>query len=160
MSVSILLLATATMAAAQDDSRWEHQSESQDVLLRDFVELWNDSEFDTGWVPSSSPLQVRFQIESTGGAGVEMEGVGHMGWPEGLTVAIDPVPDTGEIIVDAALEAVTLAQVEAVWQTWILDAEPIEVMLKKGKAGEVEADAVADADTNANANNTTDGGAR
>lgn len=58
----------------------------------------------------------------------------------------------------AALEAVTLAQVEAAWQTWILDAEPMEVMLKKGKAGEVEADAVADA--NANANNTTDGGAR
>lgn len=118
MSVSILLLATATLAAAQDDSRWEHQSESQDVLLRDFVELWNDSEFDTGWVPASSPLQVRFQIESTGGAGVEMEGVGHMGWPEGLTVAIDPVPDSGEIIVDAALEAVTSIKFDVDIYSW------------------------------------------
>jgi zinc protease len=41
----------------------------------------------------------------------------------------------------SALEAVTLAQVEAAWQTWILDVEPMEVMLKKGKAIEVEADA-------------------
>ncbi|HCH61371.1 MAG: hypothetical protein CL927_06690 [Deltaproteobacteria bacterium] len=118
MSFPILLFAGTTMAVAQDDARWEHQSESQDLLLRDYVELWNDSEFDTGWVPSGSPLAVRFQIESTGGAEVEMEGVGHMGWPDGLTVALDPIADTGEIIVDAALEAVTSIKFDVDVYSW------------------------------------------
>ena len=47
-----------------------------------------------------------------------MDGVGHMGWPDGLTMAIDPVPDTGEIIVDAALEAVTSIKFDVDIYTW------------------------------------------
>jgi MYXO-CTERM domain-containing protein len=107
MNAIFLLIAGSTASFAQEDPRWEFESEQQEVYLHDFVELWNSSEFDTGWLPSGSPLQVRFQIESTGGAEVEMEGVGNMGWPEGLTVALDPVVNSGEILVDAALEAVT-----------------------------------------------------
>ncbi|MBO85954.1 MAG: hypothetical protein CL927_11405 [Deltaproteobacteria bacterium] len=42
------------------------------------------------------------------------------------------------------LESVTLEQVEAAWKTWILDVEPMQVMLKKGKAQAVEADAAID----------------
>jgi MYXO-CTERM domain-containing protein len=129
MSVSILLLVGATTAHAQDEARWEHQSEPQSFVLLDYVELWTDSEFDTGWVPVDSPLQVRFEIESTGGAEVEMEGVGHMGWPEGLAVALDPVTDTGEIIVDAALEAVTSIRFDVdiyVWESEI-DRRGIDV---------------------------------
>ncbi len=118
MNFSILLIAGSTLVHAQDEPRWEYQSEPQEILLRDFVELWNGSEFDTGWVPSGSPLQVRFQIESSGGAEVEMEGVGHMGWPDGLTVALDPIPETGEIVVDAALEAVTSIQFDVDIYSW------------------------------------------
>lgn len=107
MHAAILLLVGSTTAFAQEEPRWTFESEAQDIVLHDFVELWNGAEFDTGWVPNGSPLQVRFQIESTGGAEVQMEGVGHMGWPEGLTVALDPIVESGEIAVDAALEAVT-----------------------------------------------------
>ena len=113
-----VILSSCLTASAQDDPRWEHESVPQDIPLRDFVELWNGSEFDTGWVPSGSPLQVRFQIQSSGGAEVEMDGVGHMGWPDGLTMAIDPVADTGEIIVDAALEAVTSIKFDVDIYTW------------------------------------------
>ena len=113
-----VILSAALPASAQEDPRWEHESVPQDIQLHDFVELWNGSEFDTGWLPSGSPLQVRFQIESTGGAEVEMEGVGHMGWPDGLTMAIDPTPNTGEIIVDAALEAVTSIKFDVDIYAW------------------------------------------
>lgn len=118
MIATLLLLAGSNTAMAQEDPRWDFESVPQDIYLHDFVELWNDSEFDTGWVPSGSPLQVRFQIESTGGAEVEMEGEGHMGWPEGLTVALDPIAETGEIVVDAALEAVTSIRFDVDIYSW------------------------------------------
>ena len=117
MSVSILLFATATLAAAQDDSRWEHQSESQDVLLRDFVELWNDSEFDTGWVPASSPLQVRSRSSPRRCRCRDGRGGAH-GVARGAHRRDRPVPDTGEIIVDAALEAVTNIKFDVDIYSW------------------------------------------
>jgi len=118
MNALILLLAGTHVAGAQEDPRWDFSSEPQDIYLHDFVELWNDAEFDTGWVPSGSPLQVRFQIESTGGAEVQMEGEGNMGWPEGLTVALDPIVNSGEIVVDAALEAVTSIRFDVDIYSW------------------------------------------
>ncbi|MCB9765502.1 MAG: insulinase family protein [Alphaproteobacteria bacterium] len=37
-----------------------------------------------------------------------------------------------------AIEAVTLAQVRTAWQTWVMDATPVELFVKRGKAQEVE----------------------
>lgn len=120
MSAVFLLpaLFLGTLSHAQEDPRWEFESIPQDIELEDSVELWNGAEFDTGWVPSGSPLAVRFQIQSTGGADVEMEGQGFMGWPDGLTMAIDPIPNSGEILVDAALEAVTSIKFDIDIYSW------------------------------------------
>jgi hypothetical protein len=97
---------------------FEHESEPIDLILDDSIELFNASEFDTGWVPADSPLQVRFQIVSEGGASVEMEGVARLGWPEGLTLSLEPTPGTGEIIVDAALSAVTSVKFNVLDYSW------------------------------------------
>ncbi len=115
---ALLLLATTSSAHAQDSDRWEFESTPADIRLHDFVELWNGAEFDTGWIPGGSPLMVRFQIESSGGAEVEMEGEAHMGWPNGLTVAMDPIADSGNIVVDAALEAVTSIRFDIDIYSW------------------------------------------
>lgn len=114
-----LVLSTLSPAQAQDEGPvFTFESEPVDLVLEDEVELYNNSEFDTDWVPADSPLQVRFQIESVGGAEIEMEGVGRMGWPEGLTVSLEPVLATGEIIVDASLDAVTSIRFSVAGYEW------------------------------------------
>ena len=94
------------------------ESEPQAFQLEDSAELWNNSEFTTGWVPSDSPLQVSFAIESSGGAFVGMEGDGHLQWPETLVLDLVPMAETGWIVVDAALEAVTAIRFDVVGYTW------------------------------------------
>lgn len=84
-----------------------YQSVPFEFELRDSAPLYDGAEFDTTWIPADSPLQVRFQILSEGGAEIEMEGVGHLGWPEGLTALVEPVENSGLILVDAVLSAVT-----------------------------------------------------
>lgn len=118
MNLSILL-ALGTAAHAQETPPvFEFESEPIDIVLDDSVELYNNAEFDTDWVPSGSPLQVRFQIESVGGADIEMEGVARMGWPDSLTVSLEPVLATGEIIVDASLDAVTSIRFSVAGYEW------------------------------------------
>ena len=94
------------------------ESEPQNFVLEDSAELWNNSEFTTGWVPADSPLQVSFAIESSGGAFVGMEGDGHLQWPEAFVLDLVPMAETGWIIVDAALEAVTAIRFDVAGYVW------------------------------------------
>ena len=94
------------------------ESEPQAFVLEDSAELWTNSEFSTGWVPSDSPLQVSFAIESSGGAFVGMEGDGHLEWPEAFVLDLVPMAESGWIIVDAALEAVTAIRFDVAGYTW------------------------------------------
>ena len=95
------------VAAAAGLEDLQYQSLPFEFELRDSAPLYDGAEFDTTWIPADSPLQVRFQIVSEGGAEIEMEGVGHLGWPEGLTALVEPVAESGLILVDAVLSAVT-----------------------------------------------------
>ncbi len=88
-----------------DALAWE--SETQELLLSDTAILYTGSNVDTDWLPDGSPLTVRFQIVSEGGAAVDMEGDADLTWPEGLNATFTGHPGTGEILVDAALSAVT-----------------------------------------------------
>ncbi len=94
------------------------ESEPQLFVLEDSAELWNNSEFDTGYVPSGSPLQVRFRIESSGGAYVGMDGTGYLTWPDAFVLDLEPTPGSGWILVDAALEAVTSIKFDVFGYTW------------------------------------------
>ena len=113
-----LLVGLVVAPARAEGPVFEHESEPIELILDDSIELFNASEFDTGWVPADSPLQVRFQIVSEGGASVEMEGVARLGWPEGLTLSLEPTPGTGEIIVDAALSAVSSVKFNVLDYSW------------------------------------------
>lgn len=108
----ILLVALST-AGAQ-----EFSSETQEFTLADDLELWNSSEFSTGWVPSGSPLAIQFAIQSEGGASVSMDGSGQLTWPDALTLELYGEPGTGEILVDAELAAVTALQFDVAGYTW------------------------------------------
>jgi hypothetical protein len=95
---------------------WE--SEPQPVVLVDSTTLFSGSSFDTGWVPKGSPLAVRFQIEPTGGADVEMEGDAELWWPEGLNLGFTGVPGSGWLAIVAGLDAVTSVQFDIDIYSW------------------------------------------
>jgi MYXO-CTERM domain-containing protein len=123
VALSLSPLLGAAPAAAQETDEptgpvFAFESEPVDLILEDSVELYNNSEFTTGWVPSDSPLQIQFEIESVGGAWIEMEGTGRMGWPDGLTVSLEPIMETGEIVVDASLDAVTSIRFDVAGYEW------------------------------------------
>ena len=53
-------------------------------------------EWDSGWLPSSGNVQIRFQTVADGGAFVDMEGVAHLDWsnipssePKDVALSID-----------------------------------------------------------------------
>ena len=96
----------------------EFSSEPLDFVLEDTAELYNSSEYSTGWLPPGSPLGVQFSIASEGGAWVQMEGQGNLTWPDALTLQLDGQPGTGEIIVDAELAAVTALRFDVAGYTW------------------------------------------
>ncbi|MEC7946175.1 MAG: MYXO-CTERM sorting domain-containing protein [Myxococcota bacterium] len=95
-----------------------HESVPQGFVLEDAAELWRNSEFRTGWVPADSPLQVEFAIESTGGAFVGMEGDAHLTWPDPFLLELVPMAESGWIIVDAMLSAVTSIRFDVPGYTW------------------------------------------
>lgn len=105
--LGVLACAVAAPASAAGLDDLAYQSTPWPFTLEDEVSLYDGSEFDTTWIPADSPLQIRFQIVSDGGAEIELEGVGYLGWPEGLTALVEPVADSGVIVVDAILSAVT-----------------------------------------------------
>lgn len=111
--MSLFLFAALATAPAQ-----EFRSETQEFMLADDLELFNSSEFSTGWVPAGSPLAVQFAIQSEGGASVSMEGYGDLTWPDALSLALHGEPGTGEILVDAELAAVTSLRFDVAGYSW------------------------------------------
>jgi MYXO-CTERM domain-containing protein len=109
--IPMLLLGAIAPAAA-------FESVAQPFVLEDYANLYQASEFDTGWFPAGSPLQVRFQIVSEGGAAVVMEGEGQLSWPDALTLSLTPEPGTGALMMDAALAAVTSIQFDVAGYQW------------------------------------------
>jgi MYXO-CTERM domain-containing protein len=114
-SAAGLLLVCAVCAPA---SALAYESEPNPFVLEDLADLYAGSEVDTGWLPSGSPLQLRFQVLSLGGGAVTMEGQGDLSWPDALTLAFTPTPGSGFFAVDTALAAVTSIQFDVAGYVW------------------------------------------
>lgn len=87
--VSILLL-LAGSAFAQD-----YYSEEQEVLFQDDFDVFESLEYDSGALPSGSPITIRAYVESNGAAITEMEAISWMWWPDALTHEWEAIPGTG-----------------------------------------------------------------
>lgn len=105
----LLLLALAANA---------HESEPQHIVLEDLADFYTGAELDSGWLPSGSPLQVRFAVEADGGAYVRMEGDSELTWPDALTLAFQGEAQTGEILQNATLSAVTYVKFDVDVYSW------------------------------------------
>jgi MYXO-CTERM domain-containing protein len=82
-----LLLAPA-LALAYD-------SDPQGLVLSDDVDVFAAADYDSGPLPSGSPLWVRVYVSSDGGASTSMDATSTLTWPEALTHQIQAVPNTG-----------------------------------------------------------------
>jgi MYXO-CTERM domain-containing protein len=82
----------------------DYASEPQELLFSDRFDAFDAIEFDTGSVPSGSPLAVRFYLKSWGGSYAEMEAVSTLEWPDALAHHVEGVPGTGLFELDCDLE--------------------------------------------------------
>ncbi|TNE91055.1 MAG: hypothetical protein EP330_06285 [Deltaproteobacteria bacterium] len=83
-----LLLSPAAMA---------YESPEQPVVFSDEVDVWSAVEFDTGPLPSGSPVTVRFYIASDGGAYTDIESASLMEWPDPLSQSWASYPSGGTL---------------------------------------------------------------
>ena len=105
LSATIALLALAQPALAQptcpvdvvgchaEDADWEWESS-----------LFDTVDFDTGWVPSGSDLQLRFTFHLAGSTQVEVGGTPTMSWPPPIEGRVPGRPGTGYLSSDYGLE--------------------------------------------------------
>jgi MYXO-CTERM domain-containing protein len=87
-------------------------SDPAPVVLEDEAELFTNTEYSTGTLPSGSPIGVEFAIEANGGAAVTMEGEGALSWPDALTLEFTGAEGSGIYLLDASLDAVTTVNVD------------------------------------------------
>jgi MYXO-CTERM domain-containing protein len=78
-----------------------YDSPDQDVHFEDEVDLYEGVEYDSGWVPSGSPIALRFRVVSEGAASVDMEGVSWLYWPPALTHGYTPEAESGLFLLDS-----------------------------------------------------------
>lgn len=108
----LLLLAGPALAAGTFSSTPQH------VTLIDEVNVFEATEIDSGYLPSGSPLQVRFAILGAGTTSVVMEGDADLFWPTDLNLAFTPEAGSGELEADTWLEAVTTVKVDVFGISW------------------------------------------
>ncbi len=89
----ILLISTA----------WAYESPDVEFLLEDEVNLFEEIAFDSGWLPSGSPVTVKFELIAEGGSLVEMEGLSWLYWPEALTHGYTPIAESGIFLLDSEI---------------------------------------------------------
>lgn len=85
---------------------WAYESTPQSLYFNDQIQVFDNVQYDSGWEPSSGSLQIRLQVVANGGAEVKMDGSAKLGWPDDLTMGIEPTPDSGLAILNSELETV------------------------------------------------------
>ena len=63
-------------------------TEPHEFYIAEEIPLMTELEWDSGWLPSSGNIQIRFQTVADGGAFVDMEGVAHLHWSN--TPSLEP----------------------------------------------------------------------
>jgi MYXO-CTERM domain-containing protein len=97
LCVTLALLLLGANAAA-------YSSKQQPVIYTGEKNLFSDIDFDTGWVPASSPIQVRFAIHVGTGWTVQAGGKGDLSWPEPLTFQMVGSNQAGSLEMNLGIE--------------------------------------------------------
>jgi MYXO-CTERM domain-containing protein len=80
------------------------ESEPAPVLLEHESPVLETFQHDTGWVPASGSIQVRFVITAQGHVKVRMEGESHVTWPEAYSFSLAGDVDGGMLTAGYSLD--------------------------------------------------------
>ena len=89
----LTLLTIAYAVGLQSAAAYE--SEVQDIEIAQESELLAETLFETGFVPSGSPIAIGFTIEANQTAWVDMLADAELTWPEALSLAWDGIEGSG-----------------------------------------------------------------
>jgi MYXO-CTERM domain-containing protein len=77
----------------ESTAAWEFRDDAFDAVM-----------LDTGWVPPSGPIQLRFGLVIAGSTAVDQSGTMRYGWPDAMTHVITGIPGTGRLAIDYGVE--------------------------------------------------------
>ncbi|NOY91097.1 MAG: hypothetical protein GXP55_07775, partial [Deltaproteobacteria bacterium] len=135
LALAIVVWLSPTATRAQDAGVGPHpelcpldyvgcQTQEMDWNYRDA--LFDDVDFDTGWVPASSPLQLRFMFSLGGSTEITMGGTSVTSWPPPLAESVPGRAGTGAFSVNYGYEVhvlmrfdVTVAGIRYAWMSEI-----------------------------------------
>lgn len=103
-SVVLFVPAAASAATASMCSVTETTCERAVLSVSKLEKAPFDFDFDTGWVPANSPVQVRLVAKLHSRVQVELGGTLDATWPEPLTLTPKGTPALGRISVDEGVE--------------------------------------------------------
>jgi hypothetical protein len=111
-------------------SAFAWDTEPVTLTLTDQVPLMEGAAYETGYVPSGSPVMVNFALEADELARVSMSTLAGLVWPEAVTLVWEPQPQTGTLGLFGALSTVIYLKLD-LWGyqgEWELDRRSIEVL--------------------------------
>lgn len=105
-SAGLLFSAPALLLSVPAHAQ-DYESEPAQLVFEHEFDAFDAIEFDTGSLPSGSPLAIRFFLNSRGGTYATMEAESQVTWPDALTQTLTGVPGSGylEVICDLTLAA-------------------------------------------------------
>lgn len=105
-------------------------TEPQQLLLHDQVAVMEGAAYETGYLPSGSPVMVNFALEAEQEAQVDMGTLAELQWPEAVTLVWSSIPESGWLGLFGQLSTVVYLRLD-LWGyegEWELDRQSIEVM--------------------------------
>ncbi len=96
--------AHASPVLASMCSQTETKCERANLAVSKLEQGPNDFDYDTGWVPSSSPLQIRIVLAIHDRTQVDLAGTLDSTWPDPITLTPKGTPQQGHISIDEGFE--------------------------------------------------------
>ncbi len=107
---AILVPVPAHAVLAAMCSQTQPQCERASISVSKLVQNPNDFDYDTGWVPSNSPVQVRLVVSFEDNTDVALAGTLDSTWPDPITLTPNGTPGQGQISINDGFEVTMQAR--------------------------------------------------
>ncbi len=119
----------ALLALVVSGPAYAYGTEPQQLMLAEDVALMEGAVYETGYIPSGSPVTVNFALEAEQLASVTMETMAWLEWPEAVTLVWESIPESGWLGLFGELSTAVYLKLD-LWGyegEWELDRQSIDV---------------------------------
>lgn len=106
LGVVVACVASSAGAEAQGEPTCPTSRHASPMSFSHREALFDAIDLDSGWVPGSSPLQVRFAVRLAGETQVDLAGDLVSTWPDAITATAEGTAEAGRLSIDYGLELV------------------------------------------------------